>query len=69
MKKIIKIEGMSCGHCSNAVLNALKGISGVSDVNVNLEAKEATLEADGTVTDAAITAAVTEEGYEVVSIA
>ena len=43
MEKIIRIEGMSCGHCVKAVTNELSAVSGVSDVVVSLENKCAKL--------------------------
>jgi len=30
------VTGMSCQHCVNAVTKALKAITGVSDVNIDL---------------------------------
>ena len=39
MTTIIKINGMSCGHCSMAVKKALGQIEGVETVEVNLEEK------------------------------
>ena len=35
--KTILIEGMSCGHCSKRVEEALKAIKGVKSVSVSLE--------------------------------
>lgn len=37
----IKVTGMSCQHCVNAVTKALSGIAGVQDVQVFLEKGEA----------------------------
>ncbi|WP_311765914.1 heavy-metal-associated domain-containing protein [Clostridioides difficile] len=68
MEKIIKIEGMSCGHCVKAVTNELSAVNGVSDVVVNLENKCAKLNVTDNVTHVALTAAVEEAGYEVISI-
>ena len=36
MKKILTIDGMSCGHCVKHVETALKGIAGVDNVKVCL---------------------------------
>ena len=36
MKAEIKIEGLSCGHCVNAVSNILKEIKGVNSYTVTL---------------------------------
>ena len=38
---VLKIEGMTCGHCKAAVENALKAVPGVTSVTVELEKKEA----------------------------
>ena len=35
--KIIKVEGMSCEHCRNAVESALAKLNGVSSAEVNLD--------------------------------
>lgn len=66
MKKKVLIEGMSCGHCVNHVREALGELMGVSNVEVSLEGKYATLEASTDVTDELIKEAVSEVGYEVV---
>ena len=68
MKKIIKIEGMSCAHCAAAVTKALKALKGVSCVEVNLQAKEAVAETDNSAGSEQIKKAVEEAGYEVLSI-
>ncbi len=68
MKKVICIEGMRCGHCTSNVEKALRGISGVSDVKVELEAKTATVEAADSVSDDALRNAVDDLGFEVKQI-
>lgn len=40
-KTTIIVEGMSCGHCSNAVKNLIEEVEGVESTEVNLGAKEA----------------------------
>ncbi|MBQ5758991.1 MAG: heavy-metal-associated domain-containing protein [Schwartzia sp.] len=62
----IKIEGMMCQHCVGHVTEALKNINGLSDINVSLEEKCATV--SGNVDPAVIKAAIEEEGYDVVGI-
>ena len=69
MKKVLNIEGMRCPHCSSNVEKALKGIAGVSSAVVDLAAKTATVEADASVSDEALTKAVDDLGFEVKSIA
>ncbi len=68
MKKIISIEGMSCGHCVKHVENALGEIDGITDINVSLEAKEAVVSMDREIPDEDIKAAIEDWGYEVVGI-
>lgn len=68
MKKIINIQGMTCGHCAGHVEEALKGVCGIKSVNVSLNDKNAVVELAHPVDDAEIKAAVDEAGYEVVGI-
>ncbi len=68
MKKTIRIEGMSCGHCTARVQKALEGMAGVTSVEVDLSANIATIEADDTVTDDALKSAIDDAGYDVISI-
>jgi copper chaperone len=42
--KTIKIQGMSCQHCVNAVIKALGEIDGISQVTVDLSRGEASFE-------------------------
>jgi Cu+-exporting ATPase len=65
MEKKVVIEGMMCAHCQAHVSKALNALPGVTAA-VDLETKTATV--TGEVSDEAITAAVTEAGYQVVSI-
>lgn len=67
MTKKIIIEGMMCEHCTGRVEKALRAVSGVTDVVMSLEEKSATVTADGTGDDV-LKDAITEAGYEVVSI-
>lgn len=69
MTKVITIEGMMCGHCTGSVQKALEAVKGVNAVTMSLEAKTATVELSAEVSDEALTAAVTEAGYEVKGIA
>ncbi|HRC81568.1 MAG TPA: heavy metal translocating P-type ATPase [Sedimentibacter sp.] len=66
MKKILKVEGMSCGHCKAAVEKALKAVDGVEDAVVSLEEKTAQVTLNKEVPDHVLTKAVTDAGYEVV---
>ncbi len=66
--KVLKIDGMSCGHCKQAVTTALKEVAGVAAVEVDLEGGKATVSYDpDKATEAAMKEAVEEAGYEVVA--
>lgn len=40
-KITLAIEGMSCGHCVNAVKNLIEELEGIEDLKVELSSKEA----------------------------
>ena len=65
MQKILKIEGMSCSHCSARVESALNAIEGVS-ATVELKKKRAVVKTD--VADDVLIKAVEDAGYKVVGI-
>lgn len=67
MKKIIKIEGMTCGHCSSRVEKALNSIEGVN-ATVNLKRKHAEVEVAESFDDNILKTAVEETGYTVTGI-
>jgi len=64
MEKTLHIEGMSCQHCARAVKSALESVPGVASARVDLERGLATVEAGPAVDEAALVAAVADEGYE-----
>lgn len=68
MKKILTINGMSCGHCQTSVEKALNALPGVT-AKVDLKKKSATVNLAGEVADEVLKNAVAEAGYEVVTIA
>jgi len=66
MRQVITVEGMSCGHCKNAVEKAVKSLVGVSGAEVDLTAKTLTVEFDENRTDLEqIAAAIDDAGYTV----
>ncbi|SEV87050.1 heavy metal translocating P-type ATPase [[Clostridium] fimetarium] len=67
MKKTIRIEGMMCDHCTGRVSKALNDIDGVK-AEVNLQDKAAYIELSQEVSDEVLKNAVTEAGYEVISV-
>ena len=68
MNKTMIIEGMMCAHCTGRVEKALAAVDGVSAVEMSLEGKSAALTLSKDVDDKVLADAVTEAGYEVVSI-
>ena len=68
MNKTMKIEGMMCAHCTGRVEKALAAIDGVDKVEMSLEGKSAALTLSKDVDNQVLTGAVTEAGYEVVSV-
>ena len=59
----LKINGMSCGHCTGSVKKALESIPGLSQVTVDLEGKKASFNNDGAAREE-IRAAVSGIGFE-----
>ena len=65
-KKILKVEGMSCGHCVKAVTDAVNVLPDLADVKVDLEGGTVSFSYDPSVTPlAAVKAAIAAAGYEV----
>lgn len=64
----LHIEGMMCGHCTARVEKALKKVDGVQSATADFEAGTAIVTATSTVSVDALTAAVTNAGYEVLSV-
>lgn len=68
MKKIMLIDGMMCAHCQKRVHDVLSALDGVAEVDVNLENKTAVVVCSKEIDDKILTDAVTNAGYEVLSI-
>jgi len=64
MQKTIKIDGMSCEHCAGSVKTALRDIPGISNVDVNVRAGQATVQGSG-FDENDLKQAVEDEGYTV----
>ncbi|MDO4438270.1 MAG: heavy metal translocating P-type ATPase [Eubacteriales bacterium] len=66
--KTMEIKGMMCGHCEAHVKKALEAINGVSTAEVSHTEGTAVVSMDTDIDNEILKNAVTEEGYEVVSI-
>jgi copper chaperone len=61
---VLRVEGMSCGHCVKSVTNAVQGLQGVKKAAVDLKGATATVQYDpAKVALSAIQAAITDAGY------
>ncbi len=65
----LKVRGMTCGHCVQAVTDELGALDGVTSVDVNLvpgSVSLVTVESASALAAADVAAAVDEAGYELV---
>lgn len=58
----LKVTGMTCGHCENAVNKALAAVPGVTQV-VEVSREKNRVVVEGKVDAQALIAAIKEEGY------
>lgn len=61
MTTTITVEGMTCGHCEQTVEEALRDVSGVTDVTADREDERARIDGDADVT--ALVRAAEDVGY------
>lgn len=61
-----KVEGMTCGHCAQAVTTEIKKLAGVAEVEVTVETGLVKVNSDAALDVEAVAAAVDEAGYELV---
>lgn len=66
MTSTYTVKGMTCGHCVRSVTEEVSEVAGVSAVEVDLASGRVTVSSEQPVDDAAVRAAVSEAGYEVV---
>jgi Cu2+-exporting ATPase len=67
MKKVMKIEGMMCGHCEMHVKKALESLNGVTEAAVSHKEGTAVLTLSDDVSNEVLRKTVEDEGYKVVS--
>ncbi|MDQ6782920.1 MAG: heavy-metal-associated domain-containing protein [Actinomycetota bacterium] len=58
------VTGMTCEHCTNAVSNELKTLTGVTDVHIDLASGQVTVASSAPLERNAVAAAVDEAGYQ-----
>lgn len=59
------VEGMTCGHCEHSISKAVERLGGRAQVDLS----GGTVAVDGVADEAAVRAAIEEEGYQVVGLA
>lgn len=60
--QVFDVQGMTCGHCSRAVTQAVQALDAQAQVRVDLAGKQVSVESG--LTAEQILAAIREEGYE-----
>lgn len=61
------VEGMTCGHCTNAVTTEVSKLAGVNEVAIDLATGAVKVTSEGELDAADVRAAVEEAGYELKS--
>jgi copper chaperone CopZ len=67
MSMVLKVRGMSCGHCVSAITSAVSALPGVAGVEVDLGG--GTVRVSGAPDATLVTAAIEDAGYDVASAA
>lgn len=62
-----QVEGMTCGHCVSSVESEVSTVEGVTAVDVDLASGQVTVTSNTPIDAHAVSAAVEEAGYEVVT--
>lgn len=65
-ERLLHVKDMHCDHCKMSITRALRGLAGVSDVDINLDTKKVRVRFDPQATDeGAIRSAIAESGFDV----
>lgn len=62
MSTTYTVDGMTCGHCAQAVTNALKALNENAEINVDLEKKAVSVA--GLDDESAIAEAIEDAGFD-----
>lgn len=68
LKRVVKIDGMSCNHCAKTVENTLLSIDGITKAKVNLKEKTAIIILDSNIDNNIIKDKINELEYKVLDI-
>ena len=61
---VLHVEGMMCEHCKKRVTDAVKSVSGVESVDVNLKKKSVKITGNADIS--AVKSAIENAGYKVI---
>lgn len=65
METVLKVNGMTCGHCKAAVTKAVESVSDTNNVAVDLEKKEVVFNYSDVETVEKVKEAIEDQGYDV----
>ena len=65
VEHVYQVPDVSCEHCVKAIQQELLQIDGVKDVDVNLDNKRVTVQAEPTVSDEQLREGIEEAGYDI----
>ncbi|UFT98260.1 copper chaperone CopZ [Radiobacillus kanasensis] len=66
MSLTLQVTGMSCGHCEQAVKEAINSLNGIQSVKVNLSSGQVDVDYDeNQVTPSKMKEAIEDQGYDV----
>lgn len=68
MEKVMKIEGMMCGHCEARVKKVLEELTQVDVADVNHNTNTALVKLNSEISDDELKKTVEEQGYNVIDI-
>lgn len=66
MEKILKVDGMTCGHCKARVEKVVNAIDGVDSVEVDLASKNVTVKMSKDISEQTLSDVIVDAGYEVI---
>ncbi|MFW2234569.1 heavy metal translocating P-type ATPase [Aliarcobacter butzleri] len=66
MEKILKVDGMTCGHCKERVEKVVTAIDGVDSVEVDLASKNVTVKMSKDISEQTLSDVIVDAGYEVI---
>ncbi len=64
----LQVAGMTCDHCTRAIVSAIDPIEGVERVSADFTSGRVDVTTDDRFDEPAVRAAIEEEGYELLSV-